>query len=344
MAAVGGNVVLWFTYTGLDGEVIPHNATHIIVQARKVRARAFYGHRNIVKVICHDHVEMIEQEAFGCCSRLRRVIMRGVKKIVGSAFHCCHALENVECDNLEIIREYAFSWCESLRSINLPSARILERGAFGRCDILTNAKFGSKLERIDVEAFYLCDSLERITIPLKDGLFNHDDIFQGCDDLHKVDLVEGELHETIAALHLEEWRNDMNEEIDSINKILPNTPSGGWDSEHDELGVDDGDPGEKAQEIRRWIRSVLRRLDHYKTEHHKLLKEATTLLELALWKAKLDENDGGNLANEGLRMTRSHRKRAREEICVTSGADVVIKNVLPFLQLLEKEDDSIIYV
>ena len=32
---------------------------------------------------------------------------------------------------------------------------------------------------------------------------------------------------------------------------------------------------------------VLSRMDHYKSEHQTLLKEAMTLLELALWKAKL---------------------------------------------------------
>ena len=60
--------------------------------------------------------------------------------------------------------------------------------------------------------------------------------------------------------------------------------------------------------------------------------EATTLLELALWKANLDGNEGG-LEREAVRTKRGHRKRARKEISVTSGASIVIKNVLPFLML-----------
>ena len=60
------------------------------------------------------------------------------------------------------------------------------------------------------------------------------------------------------------------------------------------------------------------------------MNEATTLLELALWKANLDDNEEDEPERE-----EHSRKRARKEICVTSGADVVIKNVLPFLQLLE---------
>ena len=53
-----------------------------------------------------------------------------------------------------------------------------------------------------------------------------------------VDLVEGEVHETIAALQLKEYRNDMSEVIDSINQILPTTttttttPAGsGWEDD-----------------------------------------------------------------------------------------------------------------
>eukprot|EP00985_Skeletonema_marinoi_P002561 scaffold1057_cov203-Skeletonema_marinoi.AAC.9 len=53
---------------------------------------------------------------------------------------------------------------------------------------------------------------------------------EGCANLKHADLVEGEVHETIAALLLEEWRNDMNEEINSINHILPDTPAGDYES------------------------------------------------------------------------------------------------------------------
>ncbi len=51
----------------------------------------------------------------------------------------------------------------------------------------------------------------------------------------------------------------------------------------------------------------------------------------SLRKANLDGN-GGGLLREGVRTTRGSRKRARKEICVMSGASIVIKNVLPFLE------------
>ena len=65
------------------------------------------------------------------------------------------------------------------------------------------------------------------------------------------------------------------------------------------------------------------------------MKEAMTLLELALWKANLRENeaDDAAAAQEGVRVTREQRKRTRNDRCITSGASIVIKNVLPFLTL-----------
>jgi len=72
----------------------------------------------------------------------------------------------------------------------------------------------------------------------------------------------------------------------------------------------------------------LNRMEQYKNEHMVLVKEAMTLLELALWKTKLHDDAA---EQEGVRVTRGQRKRKRKDSCITSGASIVIKNVLPFL-------------
>ena len=153
----------------------------------------------------------------------------------------------------------------------MPSARIVGEGAFTSCENLTNVKFGKDLESIGRKAFLNCSSLERITIPLKENLITADNIFTGCEKLKHVDLAGGEVDETIAALHLGEWRNDMEEDIGSINQILLDTIPGNWNN-----------VGGKARAIRRWIRSVLRNIIHYQTEHDRLLDEVATTLQLAL--------------------------------------------------------------
>jgi hypothetical protein len=201
--------------------------------------------------------------------------MPGVKIIEQNAFAQCSVLADVECGKLERIGWGAFCRCESLRSINLPSIKIVDFQAFQYCTGLMDVKFGYKLERIAGWAFHNCESLERIAIPLSNRIieiddydFNYNfDVFEGCSKLKHVDLVGG-VHETIAALPVDEWRNDMNAAIDAINEILPNTSY----------------EGGKGLAVKRWIRSVLCKIVYYKQQHCIMLTEATTTLveELAL--------------------------------------------------------------
>ena len=186
------------------------------------------------------------------------------------------------------------------------------------------------LERIELEAFGDCPRLRRIVIPLKDNLLS-DGLFDECGNLSQVDLVGG-IHKTIESLLLERWRNEMKDEIGSINQVLPNTPT-----------------DEKTAAIRRWIEGVIQRIDHYKSEHYALLKDNMTQLELALWKAKLHEMEGEDfslsfdlrvLSEEKMTFLEFARWKARvdeefanarHEACVTCGADSIIPLVLPFL-------------
>ncbi len=68
------------------------------------------------------------------------------------------------------------------------------------------------------------------------------------------------------------------------------------------------------------------------------MKEATTLLELALWKAKLAgfkvEDDKCSVAENTAKKAKiDDDEGARKEARITSGADIIIKNVLPYLKM-----------
>ena len=81
--------------------------------------------------------------------------------------------------------------------------------------------------------------------------------------------------------------------------------------------------------------SVINRMEHYKAENHSLLKaEDMTQLELAIWKAKLDEieEDNSNLKAQA-KKAKIDVDGMRKERHITSGASIVITNVLPFLLL-----------
>ena len=305
-----------FVYTGGEQEV-PHDVRRAKIDEciDTIPANAFADCEQLIELEGHGKLMKVEEGAFLRCRRLRRVTnMGGVKEIEEDAFLGCYALSDLDFDKLEIIGDAAFACCKSLSSINLTFVRRVGGYAFEGCWALTDAAFGEDLEIIEKgDPFCECPSLRRIAIPLKDGLIVENNVFNHCENLSRIDIV-GASHKTISSLHLESWKDTMNAEINRINQTLPDTRS-----------------AEKPAVIRQWMRSIIDRMEHYKTEHQIVLKEGMTLLELALWKANLDQNGG---ALEGVvRVTRRQTKRARKERCITSGAGIVIKNVLPFLQL-----------
>ena len=54
--------------------------------------------------------------------------------------------------------------------------------AFHTCDQLTDVEM-PEVERIGDGAFSYCTLLRRIAIPLKNGIFDGDDVFNGCENL-----------------------------------------------------------------------------------------------------------------------------------------------------------------
>jgi hypothetical protein len=159
-------------------------------------------------------------------------------------------------------------------------------------------------------------------LPIKDGLLIKDYAFN-CPNLERVDLAVGG-YKIVSSLHLESWRVEMNAEIQRINKVLATTYS--------------PNSGVKTRVIQQWVQLVARRFGYFKVQHYRLLVEAMTLLELALWKAKLDEKVDSIINDDSLETKLSQLSiinddGARRECRITRGADIVIKNVLHFLTL-----------
>ena len=316
MAEAQGDDDEIFVYMGGDQQV-PDNVRRAKIHrsVKNIPAGAFRDREQVIYVEFHDDIEIIEEEVFEGCIMLMSVKLLGVKIIQARAFLGCHGLADVEFgDKLETIETSAFNGT-ALRKVTISTARNIEKWAFANCPMLSDVECGEGLETLR-DPFMICHGLERIVLPLKGNIIE-DRTFRYCPKLTTVDLVVS-IHNTVASLHLKSWRSEMMVEINQINQVLPSTAFFG-----------------KTLRIQQWLRTVTHRLDHFKAEHKVIIKEAATTLELALWKANLGDKKGNPLDREGVRTTRGSRKRARKEICVTSGASIVIKNVLPFLQLLD---------
>ena len=256
----------------------------------------------------HDEIRRVEEHAFALCSSLKWIVLRGARSIDYSAFYFCNQLLYVELGaELETIGESAFDQCTSLREVDMPSVIRIGFRAFQGTD-LTELDLPEGLEAVEGYAFAGCKSLTRVSMPLKEGLIQ-DGVFVDCPRLARIDLIGiGEILEIVSSLHLELWRNAIKVEINQINQVL--------------LG---GRGADKTKLVQEWMQSVIQSINHYKEQHVTLLKEIEVILELCLWKLKLEgaiDGDGRLIEN---RMTWRQEQRA---IC---SADVVIRNVIPFL-------------
>eukprot|EP00986_Skeletonema_menzelii_P019861 scaffold29433_cov223-Skeletonema_menzelii.AAC.2 len=301
----------------------PQHVTHVRIDKSvdEIEKNAFKDCEHLVKVDTHDGLRKVGSMVFWGCRSLRRINLKSVVEIDEYAFCRCENLESVEFGgNLERIGNDAFMGC-SLTHLKLPSIITIGISAFWDCTRLIDIELSERLETIEAGAFGRCERLQRIAIPLKRGLIVYDSVyhdytqFDYCEQLATVDLIGG-VYKTVASLHMKSWRTEMTAEINRINQVLSNTPS-----------------DEKTNVIRQWMDSVMDKMDHYKAEHYRYIKEGITLLELALWKAKLLGEKEEYAAEGEPKKAKVDTESARKERRITCGADMVIKNVLPFLQL-----------
>jgi hypothetical protein len=84
------------------------------------------------------------------------------------------------------------------------------------------------------------------------------------------------------------------------------------------------------------LREIQDKLAHFECEFPKL-KEATSILELALWKTRLDDNCLKENTTQHQKKIKVDETSFRKQNRVACGADVVIGNVLPFLISIRDE-------
>jgi hypothetical protein len=81
-----------------------------------------------------------------------------------------------------------------------------------------------------------------------------------------------------------------------------------------------------------WRTETLAKLEYYESEYRKL-KETTSILELALWKIKVDDSivDYGNVISVGNKNMQMEVSAFKLQCRINCGVDQVIENVSPYL-------------
>ncbi len=195
---------------------------------------------NIEKFNFPNGIKYIGPYAFYDCSKLNNVIIpKSVEKIYDNAFTNCTSLENITLpDNLEVLPRGIFKNCTNLKVVQLPqNLKVIKEEAFSNTGV-SQLDFPESLEEIDnlaysncpniqklvipninkfsENAFYKCENLTSITMPLKflnedKNFISTNRFYNNCNIKEMVLFDESELY----AINLEE-----NEEIKNIYTIF----------------------------------------------------------------------------------------------------------------------------
>ena len=298
-----------YEYTGKDHHV-PNNVKHVRIHSSitKIEDYAFYNRGSLEEVVLNEGLTVIGEYAFSHFSSLQSIaIPSTVTEINQQAFSSIPSLRDVVLnDRLKKIGNSMFRYCSELQSITIPSTvDEICSSALSYCTNLRDVVLSDGLKKIGSSVFQDCPSLEHITIPstvteignrafidcdrLREVVLHNEEIqigdksFKGCVSLERFSFpsLSTRLENIIQAgqrsietnmddIPAVEWRNG--------ELIIPTIRQcreieNPWDlMETVVVKVDE----EKLDKVIRLIR-------YYE------IKEATTLFELALWKAKIDQ-------------------------------------------------------
>ncbi|KAL7544150.1 hypothetical protein ACHAWF_007538 [Thalassiosira exigua] len=315
----------------------------------KIGEGAFASCESLVRLcIPHTLIELGDF-AFEECSGLKEVYLGNVIKIGVCAFESCFSLVSLNLPpSVAEIGRGAFRDCLFLKELDLSHLGLLkiEKETFKGCILLESLALPNTLLVIEKQAFHTCDELQNLTIPptLKEI---GESAFQGCRSLVAVHFGQG-VH------HVGDQAFDDCISLGSIN-IAPNSfviewgddpsctlakgtsfPSADGGVERTVISRYLGQSKRFLAEVEEKINGILGRQDRTKEEKldmirsmitHVKMVDAATCLELALLKSSMDRE--WNLTSAPI--TRKRRRETRVCSRVICGAEIIIPNVLRFL-------------
>jgi hypothetical protein len=272
-----------------------------------IKAYAFQQCSTLTTVTLHDGLEEIEENTFCACTSLHEILIpNGVKFIKKHAFKRCTQLSSVVIlgEGLEGIGEGSFRECTSIQSVIL----------------------GEGLEEIGEWAFRDCTSLIEIVIPPAVKIIGIK-AFSGCTNLTRV-VFNNEIEEFVLAESMREWWNHGIHDYSlstycflvkcDIPRRLGRVRPRKWQTSIH--GMLRSIPMISPRRVTPYFDSIDSKLFFYES-----VEDFPTLLELAIWKAKI--TDQYDSYNNTITIDMKMRCRTDSVIMVT----IIVPNVLSFL-------------
>eukprot|EP00985_Skeletonema_marinoi_P010998 scaffold5180_cov74-Skeletonema_marinoi.AAC.3 len=265
----------------------------------------------VTRVRIHESVTVIPANAFYENRTIEELECHDrVKTVGGWAFYDCTSLRVVIMPGVEVVERYAFCGCDALADVECDKLEIIGESAFGRCESLTIINLPSA-KIIEDSAFYNCRALTNVEFGKELESIEYGAFFS-CTSLERITIPLKDnmiTHDSIFQGCKKLKHVDLVEEAvlrRTIDALLLEEWKNDMDREmlsihqilsYTSAGNYFNDVGGKALVIRMWIRAVLGKIIHYKAQHQSLLNETAFTLQHAF------------------------------------PQDIVIKSVLPFLEL-----------
>lgn len=257
---------------------------------RKIGFQAFANCNVLQSIHLPSTLTDIDQYAFQKCSSLRTLMLNeGLQKLGKGAFDSCTALERVTFSStMKEVDDYAFKGCSQLREVVLAEEGLekVGKGAFQDCKALETVIIPSTVQKIGNAAFCNCTSLKEVvaieSIPVV-GFY----AFKGCTAFERLTFpgISTRLNNIINA-----GQSGINDKVNEM--CLPTyTGIGGSNVRVRREGTELFVSAQDRPATYNWriigyrMDSIINVIEYYE------FKEATTLFELALWKAKIDQSD-----------------------------------------------------
>ena len=240
--------------------------------------------KDVTIVRFHLSVIEVENEAFRDCKQLRVVMFNdGLQKIGVSAFRMCTSLSSITIPATVVeVGSNAFSCCSSLREVVINDGlQQIGRFAFYNCTSLSSIKLQSTVTGIGYDAFRNCSKVREVVlhgVPREIGAWS----FGNCASLERFTFptISTRLDTLIQTGHWDEIENEVDENRGVVER------SGGelfvLITQSMRVG------GRNWNQVRDDLEKIVRLISYFE------LKDATSILELALWKFKLDQVDKAN--------------------------------------------------
>ena len=308
------SITLPLTVTEIDNYAFQHctKLKEIILNKglKRIGTSAFYKCTELREVVFHDGLERIGSGAFDSCKSLESITFPSTLTEIGKqAFINCINLRKVQLhEGLAKIGVEAFNNCESLQSITLPSTlEHISDWVFNGCRNLNEVVLNEGIQRIGSRSFQFCTSLQNIVLPSTvKGVDQY--AFGDCGSLREVVVHDKRVQNVVNVSAFRGCTSLMWFRFPGLSTRLDNIIQAGQtgiEVKMDDIPTLEWRGGELAlpathrQVIDRWgvAMESLVKIDKEKLDKVKILvayyemKEATTLFELALWKARIDEAD-----------------------------------------------------